>query len=451
MKKNVELTTQQIAELKQNASKILENCRVQLLNRHPFVGAIAMSLNIVPIRDCRCETACTDGNSIFFDIDFLSKLSDAEREGVIGHEIWHIVMMHFVRNENRDRNIFNIATDIEVNEILMNDGFTLPKDCCTAKKFNVADNLCAEEYYDILLQRNKYNELFNNQNNASDRENRSNENSQRNRKSRRNQNGNENSNQFDRHIYQHDNIEEEMNSERNDRYGKVTTDNDFNPVFNKNLVEKIRESVIRAAQQVQKSHGTLPGNVQTILDKLLKPQISWKELLAAQITSAFCNKTNWNKPNRRFAYEGLYLPSHQGETLKIGIGVDTSGSCVENFNTFITEINSIAKTFGSYEIHLIQCDTQVQKYDLYDEGNPLNVEENPVQFKGFGGTNLKPIFDYVNLNELEIDQLIIFTDGAFEFISKDYDPGIPTIWAITGNQDVSPKTYEFGEPIFLKF
>ena len=97
-----EMTEERLNELKHNALDILAYCRQMILNKHPFSGAVAMSLDLKPIRDIRCSTAMTDGKNIFFDIDFLSRLTQEEREFVLGHEIWHVIMLHFLRGEGKD-------------------------------------------------------------------------------------------------------------------------------------------------------------------------------------------------------------------------------------------------------------------------------------------------------------------------------------------------------------
>ena len=156
------MSEERLAELKANASEILAFCRQQVLYRHPFCGAVAMGLELVPVRDRRCPTAMTDGKSIFFDISFLSGLSQAEREFVLGHEIWHVIMMHFLRSGDADRETFNIAADMEVNQLLEADGFEAPADVLFPNKshsrkceYDFPDGLSAEEYYALLMKEDR--------------------------------------------------------------------------------------------------------------------------------------------------------------------------------------------------------------------------------------------------------------------------------------------------------
>ena len=154
--KGIIMDKNKLAELKETARKILVYNRLQILNKHPFIGTVAMNLDIVPIRDARCSTAMTDGKTVYFDIDFLSRLKQDE---VLGHEFWHVVMMHFLRGGKiKDQTVFNIACDMEVNQILQADGFVAPKDAVFPNanhskecRWSFPDGLSAEDYYELVI------------------------------------------------------------------------------------------------------------------------------------------------------------------------------------------------------------------------------------------------------------------------------------------------------------
>ena len=435
------MSEERLAELKSTANEILAYCRQCILNKHPFIGTVAMNLEMKPIRDVRCDTAMTDGTTVYFDIDFLSRLTQDEREFVLGHEFWHVVMLHFLRGEGKDHQLHNIATDMEVNQLLEKDGFTAPVDVVFPNPkhsrkcmFDFPDDLSAEEYYDLLM-----NQANKSQQNDKGRE----KDAQGSGSGKGSGKGSAQcKGQFDRHYdknadYEKE-IEEQLKKRFSDKYGVKGVDPDFQPgKFNsegeeREAAEKVRESVVGAAQQVERTRGTLPSHVKRIVDQLLEPKLPWRELLAAFVTSSFYNKTNWNTPNRRFAWNGTYLPSHAGEMVKIAVGIDTSGSCANDCQEFLSEICSIAKTFGNYELHVIQCDAEVQDYTMYDEGNPLDPEHNGIEFKGFGGTRLQPIFDYIEQNELDVDAAVIFTDGECEDFNESSGIELPVLWAVTG-------------------
>lgn len=439
-----------INDLKNTARNILAKYRQNLLNNHPFVGNIAMGLELIPIRDNRCDTAMTDGKSIFFDIDFLSRLSEDEGVFVLGHEVWHIVMMHFLRGEGLDHQTFNIATDMEINQILEKDGFIPPTDVLFPNsghsrkcEFNFPNDLSAEEYYELLLknQKNNFSEFGECQSPTNGK----------------NKNSSAISGQFDKHFDKNEDFDkagkDAMENPKKDKYGEKGLDEDFVPANlknennAKNMAEEIRQAIMASAQTYERTRGELPDHIKGVVNKIMDSKMSWKELLAKFITSGFENKTSWNSPNRRFAWSGTYLPRHDGDMMKIAIGIDTSGSCGEDLEQFISEVQAIAKTFGSYELHVIQCDTEVRDYQVFDEYNPIDATK--FEFKGMGGTVLRPIFDYIQLNDLDVNGVVVFTDGYCEDFEDDGSIDIPVMWTITGS-DSKRSNLKIGEQIFLK-
>ena len=88
----------------------------------PFVGSLLMRLDLVPVCDERLDTAATDGDSIYVDIGFYMKLKADERLFVLAHEAWHCALIHFIRRQDRDKDRFNIAADLEIHFILTDEG-----------------------------------------------------------------------------------------------------------------------------------------------------------------------------------------------------------------------------------------------------------------------------------------------------------------------------------------
>ena len=449
-----ELTADEIKELKRNARGILSNIRQRMLCEWPFIGNIAMKLEIVPIRDIRCRTASTDGTHIFFDIEFLSELSEEERLFIFAHEVWHNVLLHFIRRQNRDISLFNIATDLEVNNLLKKEKMNGPSNVCWPKQFGVPENLSAEEYYDLLLDETKQKHV------KSMRSSESSDRSSSSKNGKDSKNGNSSSHgklsgQFDKHEYSdgssngNDQINDVDDDDAlTDKYGKIGFDEDYNPGISSDAAERIREAAISSAQMYERSRGNLPEHISQIVSKLKKPEIRWQEVLAQFVSRCIGEKRQWCPPNRRHIWHDVYLQSRHGERLKIAVGIDTSGSTQNDISKFLTELNSIVNSFGNYEIHLIQCDTEVEDYELYSNDNPLMLEHTQFKVSGGGGTILHPIFDYVSDNQFEIDAYVIFTDGYIEDFPKSDDPGKPTLWILTsdGNQN----SIHFGEVLRFK-
>ena len=421
-----EISPEKLKELKQNASGILADCRRNMIYRFPFIGSIAMNLDMVPTRDLRNPTAATDGQAIYFDIDFLSELTNDQRIFVIAHEVWHNVMLHLVRREKRNHMLFNVATDLEVNQILVKDGLSIPDGCLLPANMGVPSDLSAEEYYNILLKKNN-----SSSNSKSDRPSKSGN-------SKGGSFGGKADSQFDKHVYEGDDVNESESKDEciADKYGKVGLDEDFRPSVTKSNVEHVREAAVAAAETIMRQRGELPGHIANIVNKLIEPEILWKDVLCQFVTrNSGGDKRTWSRPNRRFAWHGTYLQGSETERLRVAVGLDTSGSTSQDMQKFLSEVNGLVKSFGYYDLHIIQCDTHVAKYDKYDESMPLDLEHTEFEVAGGGGTCLMPIFDYVKDNDLDVDVIVIFTDGYTEKFEAKDAPEIPVLWVLTKDGD----------------
>ncbi len=104
--------------------------------------------------------------------------------------------------------------------------------------------------------------------------------------------------------------------------------------------------------------------------------------------------------------------------------------------------------FRKVNIHIIQCDAKVQQDTKITSDEEFEEFMDNLQLFGFGGTDFRPVFYYVEelMEEGEFDNLkglIYFTDGygvfpewrpkydvAFVFLDENYnDKKVPS-WAI---------------------
>ena len=374
---------------KLKAAETLELDRVRLLLDQPFIGAVLIRLNLIPVVDFRCPTAATDGQNIFVYPDFYLMMSPSERRFLLAHEVWHIVYLHFLRGRGRDRDIFNMAADMEINFMLKQERFTVPASALLPppkwQRFN------AEELYYRLLKENS----------ASARS------------------------VFDVHL------EPGRDDRPDDENGDdelLVMDPDYKVDFGSDPENSVREKVVEAAVQYEKQRGDLPGKLKRIVDRFRGGKLHWKELLAQYVTSCFGGSRRWLPPNRRYISGGLYLQSRRDSRLQAILAIDTSGSTVGDFPLFAGELTNLLNSFGQYELTMICCDAKIQSVETYSPENPFDGKT--VQFEGCGGTSFKPVFDYVDKNFSDVHILIYFTDGFGDDPKK---PPYPVMWVITPN------------------
>lgn len=115
------------------------------------------------------------------------------------------------------------------------------------------------------------------------------------------------------------------------------------------------------------------------------------------------------------------------------IAIDTSGSCqkvlVQQFlNETASVLASISSFFKRVQIHIIECDDQVQNDVVIREISDMQRYADGFTVKGGFGTDFRPVFSYVEDlragGELKnLKGLLYFTDGFGEYPKKatDYD------------------------------
>lgn len=436
------MTDSQLKELKKLANDELAMCRQALIMDYPFVGGILMQLNVYPVRDGRCDTAWTNGKDVYFDLEFFSVLTPEERKFILAHEAWHCIFMHMLRLQGRDMNIFNIATDMEINRLLQNDSshthVIAPKGVLFPKPG--WNDLSAEQMYELLIKEAKKNKNTNSGGSTKMMSgSNSGKSSSKNPKDRL-------SGQFDKHTYDEQDAESPK-SGRVDKWGEVGQDPDFNPVIDPNVGEQIREMVIAEAERCQRTAGGVPAAIEQYLEKLRTPEISWKEVLAQFVTSCYNGTRRWLPPARRHVYNGIYLQSRRDEKLKVAVAVDTSGSCIGDLPKFFGELTGLLNSFGNYELTLIQNDYDISSVDEYSQDNPFPDDPSKIKWTGGGGTSFKPPFEWIEKNGKEVDCFIFFTDGE-EYFADDVNskgneypaPPYPVLWILTkdGNENCCP-------------
>jgi predicted metal-dependent peptidase len=134
---------------------------------------------------------------------------------------------------------------------------------------------------------------------------------------------------------------------------------------------------------------------------------------------------------------GLYLPSVSKSGVgEIVIAVDTSGSIgQEELAQFASEITSMCDEAKPEGIHVVYCDAVVQSVQSFDSSEPIALEP-----KGGGGTDFKPVFTWVEEQQIEPVCLIYLTDLCCH--SYPQIPGYPVLW-VTDSRRTAP----FGETI----
>lgn len=369
-------------QLKKKVQQQLEHDRALMMMLQPFTSLLAMRLRIVTVVDDRMPTACTDYETLFFNAEFLAERSTEDRRFILSHEVWHCVLSHRWRRHTREPHQWNIACDYEVNNIIYCETGHRPDDALYKRKYS---HLSAEQIYQQLGEI----------------------------KTSKNQ----------KTIDIHDAWAALRNS-------GATIDPDFNPrqMPSKQQLQKDAEGwrqQIRMAVQQTTEAGKLPAHLGLIIDELTQPKISWQQVLQRFVIRHLPNgDRQWLPPSRRHIYRGLYLPTARASKLDLAVAIDTSGSCLDEIDGFITELTGILGAFNQVNLDVLVFDAQIEQRLQLTENDLHQLHE--LSLKGAGGTEFTPIFD--ELKDAPPQCLIIFTDGC---ANAPQQPTYPVLWALT--------------------
>ena len=355
--------------------EIFEKIRINFLFNHPFLSVLALSIE-TNYEENKNSAFLTDGFKITIDTKKLKKYSKYEINYLYAHTLLHIVLKHSYRQKTRDSYIWNKSCDLVVNNILYsfeNIG-TKPDD--ELLDLTLKDK-CVEEVYEILYKKKKE-ELS---------------------KTTPNEKGSVDSYEYDK------------------------TKLDLDEVLIKNEKanqEKLDGIIVQALSIAQKSKSFYEG-MSIEIDSLIKPEINLSDELKEYLISSFFEKQlSYERPNKRFISNGIYMPGTKklNDSLNIFIALDSSSSVtLDEYKKFLAIIGEIADCFYEYTIEILPFDLSVRREYIikFDSFNPLISDELLIP-KSNGGTNFDELLIYLRKSsEVRNDSLLIaLTDGEFE-------------------------------------
>jgi len=378
----------------------ISQAKAKLLVDYPLFGTIASKIELVLNDDIQAFKS--DGIKLEYNSDFIEGLSISEMEFIFANSAMHASLAHESRKNNRSGWLWQMATDLAINDMLVQNGMDRPELAQYRKRF---EGMYAEEIYAELKEMN--------------------------------------SNSFD---------ESSQSSELNGlEESSLCNDSDQEPL-EQNNDQQLQEELTQEIQQAQQlfeefanatllaeeKKGDLPLHVERFFTLTQDAKIDWREELKYAIDRFYKDDYTLMPPNKKFLHAGIYLPSSTSQRFKLVVAVDSSGSVDDELlNTFLSELNFLMSTIPNYEIDLLVCDDKIQEHKTFYSGDILEVD-----LKGGGGTDFRPIFTYINENIQDTQLLLYFTDldGLFPRDIPNYD----VKW-IVPKEEKTP----FGEQIIL--
>ena len=313
----------------------IEKRRARMLLKRPFVGAIAMRLELV--EDLTHPTAYVAPKLMGYNPHFVDILTDDELDMLIMHEVFHLVLKHSFRRGDRDPEMWNIAGDHVINLMLTADGMVMPEGGLLDQKYKGWST--ERVYNDVTSVKETEKEKPSDGDGGTGDD----------------DTGTGSSSQSTLEEYGPDDVPSVAEAMANGTFGEVRdcpANEDGTPDYQ---AEREMETAITIALSQEKNRGTLPGSLLAMIEARNESYVDWTEALKNFLFDVGNNvETTWARPNRRFIGNGDYFPNVKREGIeRLVIAVDTSGSVSDaELAQFLSETMQIVEDF-SPEVHFL--------------------------------------------------------------------------------------------------
>ncbi len=366
--------------------RLVSGSMLRLRSRQPFLAALALFARYKVTRDV--PTAATDGITIYINPDFWQPLSSAEQDGLLLHEVLHAALGHCLRRGERDPVVWNIAADIVINGIILAEpGTALPKG---GMRDDRLAHFSAEEVYEML--------------------------------------------QRDLAKLPPLGLADLLEAAP-DTGDSQTTRSEMQRV---SIEGHWRHALQRARTIATMNQGSVPGGLRRELDAIEPGRLDWRSWLWRYLVQT---PTDFSGFDRRFIGQGLYLETLQGETVRVHVCVDTSGSVNnELMGKLLGEVRGILSAYPHILCDLYYADAALHGPHRLAAGDAIPTAE------GGGGTDFRPFFAHLatTADASETALAVYLTDGHGSFPEKE--PALPVLWVVTAG-GLDSDRFPFGETV----
>ena len=413
----------------------IKRFKMDLLRKMPFYGDIVMRLPFM--ENTHIPTARTNGGKIEYNPEFFSSLTGGQRNFILMHEVFHVLLFHCRRNGERNPRLWNTAADMIVNSMLMNlmsymrDAsipFERPAEGIFA---NVGTGETVENLYEQLLADNK----------------------------RMGRNSKKVMVRLNNVWRRPDPVEmdapddivmidpETVDADGADIFSEGVSEADIGLSENM-LMQIIRESA--SANRSSIGSYFVPDQVFGLVES--KP-IKWQTLLRDFFVEELSDESSYTTPERKYIHMDLILPGYgqsEEKIEEIWAFADSSGSIgKDDMEQFLTQLYRIAKEFKCV-FNICYWDTQVT--DVYKK----IVKEDDI-LKSLphhsGGTDINCVYRWLKDNKVRPDVMLILTDGYFGALDRGlFIPslGKKTILVLSGTIPINDDMKRMGKITRLK-
>lgn len=408
-------------------TKKLETAKTRLLLWNPFFGTLLMHFDMQITENAgRCNTALvTNTNLMLFNREFLGSLTVGETVFVLAHEVMHVALSHLLRLEDRIPEVWNLACDAVINDILQHEKVGEPlKDAYFLK--NVQDK-SAEEIYSELVKR--YSKILKKIQDMKQKGSGKRALSDSGNAQPDTQNGNKKRSStggLPDNVLRDILPEELGNMPQSERIERQT------------LARIAMAQSLAAAEALGNGIGT-GSYLARRLKSFFESNVPWYRKLERFMVSKTRNATSWRRPNKRYLGR-YYLPRRDFSPSmgEVSIIVDSSGSVGdEDLGHFKGHIVRIIEECRPSAVNLLFVTSEVEYARHFEKYDPIEFPDQSWS----GGTDMCAGIEWVKKNAPDSELVIILTDGFTPFPEKEE---MPLYWVMTTNE-----TAPVGETLHL--
>jgi predicted metal-dependent peptidase len=411
----------------------LAAARTRLILDKPFLGALVLRLPLKAAGSNWCKTTATDARNFYYNPEYIEQLTPKQTQFMLAHEALHCALIHFARRGHRIKHRWDLACDFAINPLLIEDGLTPPPDSLWMDQYK---GMTAEEIYPLIEELEDMETL---DQHLYDQEGESGERDgsggslpppKQQSEQKREQQGDKQ--QLD------ENQQGGMDADKQQAGGSADapypgespdTPPPLAPDEKETLGVQWRQRTAGAAQQAIQA-GKFGGAMARMIVHHLQPQLPWRMVLSRYLSSLAWEDFSYMRPSRREG-DAIY-PSLRSAQLDVVVAIDTSGSIRrEEISRFIAEIDAIKGQIRA-RITLLPCDAALAQGApwIYEPWEDFKL---PEKIQGGGGTDFRPVFEWVDTMDMRPQLLLYFTDadGKFPLQPPDY----AVIWLVKGKNN----------------
>lgn len=398
----------------------LAAARTRLILDKPFLGSLVMHLPLKVADPKWCETTATDARFFYFNPDYIARLTLDQTQFVLAHEAMHCALSHFNRRNHRQKHRWDVACDYAVNMILDDERMPPPDAALMNAQYR---GLSAEEIYPLLHEdppeQTMDQHLFDDSGSG--------------------QGGEGEPQDGDSEPGEGGESEQEDGesggADTNETAGAQAEAGEQEqpppPPMDLDELDEQWQGRLAAAAQAARQAGKLSTSMLRLVDDLLAPKLPWRALLARYMMNAARDDYSFQRTSRR---EGdAMMPRLYSQGVKVAVALDTSGSIGDDeLREFLAEVDAL-KAQVRADVTLHACDNKLA------EGGPWQYAmweamSLPDGLQGGGGTDFRPVFEWLESGRSDPDLLVYFTDAEGRFPERE--PRYPVVWLVKGKAPV---------------